>query len=307
MQVAAAPTAVLTAPSAVACGTTVTLNGSQSTAGSGAQIIEYRWQFDTGGPVVATQTPTITHSYTEMRLYRPSLVIQDDLGQISNPVVRAISVGTTGVPTAILTAPAVVAAGQPVTASGSNSVDPDASCGDRIIDYVFSVDGGNPIVRDTPLHTFTGLSPGTHTITLSVRDTSGNHSTPTSRQVQVAAAPTAVLSAPSAVACGTTVTLNGSQSIAGSGAQIIEYRWSLENGGPVIATAASSITHTYTTAGGHRPSLVVQDNLGQLSQPVTRIIGVGTTGVPIAVLTAANVSRPGRPGSDGLRRQLHRP
>ena len=60
------------------------------------------------------------------------------------------------------------------------------------MDYIFSVDGGNPIVRDTPSHTFTGLNPGTHTITLTVRDTFGNVSSPTSRQVLVDAPPVIV-------------------------------------------------------------------------------------------------------------------
>jgi PKD repeat protein len=180
-----APTAVLTAPSTVACNTTVTLNGSQSVAGSGAEIHEYRFSFFDGGPVVATDSPTVTHTYTTAGGYRASLVVQDDFGQLSPTVTRLIAVGTTGVPTAVLTAPAVVTAGQSVIASGTNSTDPDSGCGDRIADYIFSADGGPAIVRDTPSHTFTGLSPGTHTITLTVRDTFGNVSPPTNRQVHV--------------------------------------------------------------------------------------------------------------------------
>ena len=139
----------------------MTLNGSQSIAGSGAEIVEYQWRFLDGGPVTATETPTITHTYATAGGYRASLVVQDDFGQLSQTASRIIGVGTTGVPTGRSSAcPGIVAAGQAFTASGANSTDPDAGCGDRISSYRFSVDGGPVVVRDTPSHTFTGLGPG---------------------------------------------------------------------------------------------------------------------------------------------------
>ena len=82
--------------------------------------------------------------------------------------------------------------------------------------------------------------------------------------------------APSSVACDTPVTLNGSQSLAGAGAEIVEYQWRFLDGGPVTTTETATITHTYATAGGYRASLVVQDDFGQLSQTASRLIGVGT-------------------------------
>lgn len=78
--------------------------------------------------------------------------------------------------------------------------------------------------------TITANSPlpfGRHRFRLIVIDNSGNESKPDEAVVIVAdtEAPTAVLTAPSTVAFGTSFNLDGRRSIDAGGGQIVRYRW----------------------------------------------------------------------------------
>jgi PKD repeat protein len=205
-----------------------------------------------------------------------------------------VLVGTTGVPTAVLSAPSLVLPGRTFTASGAGSTDPEAACGDRIHSYRFTVDGGAPLETPDPSVTLGPLAPGTHTVTLVVRDTFGNESAPATRSVQVPGLPTAVLDAPATAACGATVTLSGARSTAGPGASVHRYRWDFGDGSPLLETAESSVTHAYATARGYAARLVVVDTVGQESAAAQRTVAVGTTGAPTAVLTTPAIVLDGR-------------
>ncbi len=99
-------------------------------------------------------------------------------------------------------------------------------------------------------------------------------------------APTARLTAtPSTGQPGVVVTLDGSASSDPNPGDTLTYEWDFGDGSAPAQTAASSVTHTYATAGSFTARLVVRDNHGAASSPATTAISVGNT-APVPVITS---------------------
>jgi PKD repeat protein len=163
-----APTAVFTfVPAAALTFTDVRFDGSGSTAGLGAMITNYLWDFGDG----ATGTGvTPTHQYSAAGNYLVRLTVTDSQGLSSQSAPKILTVGASAGPTATLVySPTTPSAGQPVFFNGTVS---SASAGRRLVSYRWNWGDGTPTSSgSTVSHTFT--TPGTYVVVLTVTDDVG--------------------------------------------------------------------------------------------------------------------------------------
>ena len=180
-------------PAAPSCGQQVGFDGSASTAAAGAQLVEYRWDFDDGSGVLVTTEATTQHTYASFGVFHPSLVVRDDQGNLSTPGQATVTERDLGAPSAVIGAPATIANGQSVSFDGGTSTDPGAACGSQIVGWTWRIDDNPPVQTTAPTVSssdFAGqLGPGLHTLTLTVTDNSGNESAPASQQLTVTGGP----------------------------------------------------------------------------------------------------------------------
>lgn len=142
----------------------------------------------------------------------------------------------------------------------SASSDPDQ--GDSVASYVWDFgDNSAPVTTTSPTTTHTYTSGGSYTISLTVKDSAGMSSAPTTKPVTVAAAPPNV---PPVAAFASTVkhnvvTFDGTGS-ADSDGTITGYDWNFGDGSAHSTQVSPS--HTYTGAGDYSVTLTVTDNQG---------------------------------------------
>jgi large repetitive protein len=288
-----APTAVLDAPSSVAFGASVPLDGSRSFDPAPGHVVEYRWTVDARA-VVVTSDPTFNAPAGSPALaigqHTAKLVVVDDSGNQSTQVSRTFIVRDTVNPTAVLDAPATVTITSALALSGARSTD----VGGSVVEYRWTV-GARPVVvtSDPTFNAPAGLPPGRITVSLAVVDDSGNVSSPTAVSVVVLdnVAPTAVLDAPGSVADGDRIPLSGARS-SDVGGRVVQYTWKIDGGAPVV-TSDPTFSAAPQAHGTHTISLSVRDDAGNDSAPVAVTVFVGDDIAPTAVLDAPATVRVG--------------
>jgi hypothetical protein len=141
------------------------------------------------------------------------------------------------------------------------------------------------------------LAIGRHTLQLVVTDDSGNASAPATAAVVVvdSVAPTAVIDAPARLDVGQTLTASGARS-SDIGGRVVGYTWTLDALAPV-QTASPTFTFTVSPAsplawGRHTIQLVVTDDSGNQSLPVSAAVSVVDTAAPSTTATLTPVPRP---------------
>ncbi|MET3124310.1 chitinase [Oxalobacteraceae bacterium GrIS 2.11] len=272
-----APIAYAGAAQNVIAGTSVTLNGSNSSDSNGA-VLTYTWTLTTvpKGSLAAITAPTSakpTFTPDLAGTYVASLVVND--GQLSSTVstvtVTATSAAVNAAPVANAGAPLFVVAGTLVTLNGSASSDAN---GDALT-YAWSlttIPSGSSAAIAAPtsvLPTFTPDIAGTYVASLVVNDGQLNSAAST---VTITVTPAAVNAVPVAnagaaqnVTAGTLVTLNGNASTDANG-HALTYAWSftaIPAGSAAVIAAPTSATPSFTpdVAGVYVASLIVSDGL----------------------------------------------
>lgn len=176
----ARPWASFTAtPATVHYGNPISFDASGTFVGSGARIVDYKWDWNGNGTFVdAGSTPTSTHTFATQGTYNVHLRVTDSLGR-TDTTTRTIVVTGDSPPTASLTvAPLRPVIGQSVTLDGSGSTGPK----NPIVDYRFDLDGSGNYATDTGTTATTKTSfttAGQHTVGLKVTDSAGNTATTT--------------------------------------------------------------------------------------------------------------------------------
>ena len=274
------PTAVLDLPATAEAGTPVVADASRSSDPDG-QVTSYTFTLDGGSPVRTTD-PATTFTGLAVGRHTVTLVVTDDAGNQSAPVTAEVLVTDSTAPTAVLDLPTTAPLGSPVVADASRSTD----TGGRIVSYTFTLDGGAPLRTTDPRRTLTGLTVGRHTVTLVVTDDAGNQSTPVAATVVVSdqTPPTAVLDVPSSIAAGTDLVASASRST-DVGGRVVEYLFTLDSGSPVRTTDPRR-AFSGLAVGRHTVTLVVTDDAGNQSTPVTATVVVSDQTPPTAVLLA---------------------
>ena len=117
---------------------------------------------------------------------------------------------------------------------GGSSTDPDAACGDRILDYTWRIDGGAPILVTTPTHTIAALSDAPHTDQPDRARHQRQRQHARLKQVVWYSLPTALLDvSPTSFHCGDSITASGARSTAPSPTHIIDYTFAFGDGSVV--------------------------------------------------------------------------
>ena len=161
------PTARFTfLPGNPAAFTDVRFDGSTSTAGLGAVITSYVWDFGDGTTGTGV---TATHQYRAVGNFVVRLTVTDSNGLSNQSEPQTVTVGAGEAPTATFVfSPTSPAAGDNVFFNASQST---AGTGHRIVSYRWNFGDGTTGSGSTTSHRFT--TPGTYVVVLTVTDEVG--------------------------------------------------------------------------------------------------------------------------------------
>jgi PKD repeat protein len=108
-------------------GVAYAFDASGSTA-PGGSITEYRWDWGDGRPVETTAGPRVTHVFAgDGASEVVTLTVVNDLGVLSAPVSRPVTVMNARPVVQLTAQPSTVAIGEPLTLSAAGSYDPDGT------------------------------------------------------------------------------------------------------------------------------------------------------------------------------------
>lgn len=165
-------------------------------------------------------------------------------------------------PTPVITTSATtVLAGDSITLDGSSST---VTTGRTIASYLWQITSGASLASfssSTTSASTTLLTSGAGTVTvqLTVTDSSGRTATTTKSFTVAAAKPTVSFTASTTTpVVGTTVTLDGSASKAGTGASLTGYLWEITSGTSLASLTGSATTATTTLSATAAGSVVVR-------------------------------------------------
>ena len=257
-------------------------------------IVQYTWVWS-NGKVKITTLPIVTTTFYANAVYPVTLTVKDGDGQTNSitkqiPVPNGTSVNQP--PTATITAPASgtsVVQGTNITFNGSGSDPEDGALTGASLTWASSVNGA---IGTGASFTTGGLSVGTHTITLTARDSQGATGTASITVIitpKPNTPPTATITAP---ASGTSVVQGTSVSFAGTGSDVEDgpltgasLTWASSLGG-AIGTGVSFSTTTLAV-GTHTITLTARDSQGATgTASITLIVTPKPNTPPSATITA---------------------
>lgn len=287
------PTASFTAIQQKPSGT-VNFNASTSTAGTGT-IAKYTWDFGDNSPQQSSTTGTISHTYAKSGTYSVTLTVLNSVGS-SAKLTSAAAVAISQAPTPSFT---TTTSGLSVNVDATLS---KAASGLSISSYQWNFGDGGTATGVTAGHTYS--TPGNYTVTLVVTDNLGATAT-LSHAVEIVVQmtadfihtsngltvsvdgtpsvdanpivsyvwdfgiPVAVIATP--VVAGASAMFDGTGSFV-TGHSIASYAWTFGDG---ATGTGSSPTHVYTGSGNYTVTLIVTDDNGIHSAPVS--VGVTVT------------------------------
>lgn len=271
LQVAASnlpPIASFTLPNNPVSG--IWLSFTSTSSDPDGTIVRHEWTFSDGQTASGSVATVMFDAPGD---YTVTLTVTDDRGATDTRSASFKVTSGNAPPTAVITPPACAStfchAGLPYTWIGTASSDPDGS----IVRYTWDFGDGSPAsVGGQVEHIF--INGGRYTVTLTVTDNDGATGS-VSVEVDVNAAPVAVLSMPpcatSAQACeaNTSYKFDGSASYDPDGS-VVAYRFDTGDG-RVFNTAVAE--WAYDLPGTYQVTLTVVDNLGN-SGSVTRSIEI---------------------------------
>mgnify|MGYP000259455493 CR=1 FL=1 len=266
-------------PPTAEVGEEVTLTGSNSTDPDGS-ITTYEWDVTGEGSTDATDE-TITRVFKDPGTHEVTLTVTDSGGNTDTDTV-AVEVISSASPKAKATAsPSTVQVGEDVTLTGTNSTDPDGS----ITKYEWDVTGEGSIDATNETITRAFKDPGSHEVTLTVTDSSGNTDTVTVT-VKVVSSSSLVANAtvsPMSAEVGERVILTGSNSTDPDGS-ITKYEWDVTGEGSIDATN-ETITRVFKDPGTHEVTLTVTDEDGNTDTDI--VIVEVASGQPAATINVS--------------------
>jgi PKD repeat protein len=227
----------------------VNFDGSASSDNVG--VVNYTWTFNDGGPQTLYGVSP-AHTFARPGSYTVTLTVRDAAGNSATGAMTVL-VNDVTPPTASAGLDRTVNEDTIVMLDGGASSDNVA-----VVNYTWTFVDGTPRTLYGMLPTHTFANPGSHTVTLTVRDAAGNANSDTMTvTVLDVTPPTADAGADASGVEGTDVSFDGTASTDNVG--IDNYTWDFGDG----ATAyGSTATHRFASAGVHTVTLTVRDAAG---------------------------------------------
>jgi len=253
-------------PTSPAAFTDVRFDGSTSSAGIGATITSYVWDFGDG----TSGTGIIaTHSYSAGGTYLARLTVTDNNGLSNQSAAQPVTVGAGAVPNAdYVFSPSLPTVGETVFFNATIST---AGPGHRIVRYEWDFGSGSKKTGASVTKAYD--SAGTFNVVLTVTDEVGQVARAAKGVVvvPVAAAKAAFVFSPTDPIAGQTVSFNASASTPSDGKTITKYEWDFGDSGSASGSSAI-VTHSYGVAATYVVTLKITDSAGKTalaSQTVT--------------------------------------
>jgi PKD repeat protein len=284
------PFASFTAPSSVAVGTSGNFDGS----GSQGAITHYLWNFGDGS-TDSTTGANPSHSYSKVGSYTVTLTVVDNSGNIDASSQLVSVTGTA--PSASFNPPAEAPTGTALNFDGSGSSHPNT--GSTITSYDWSWGDGTPDGSGaTPTHSYTKAR--AYQVTLTVSDSAGQTSSPTSHTTTVDDRPPAAAFDPvsATILTSTPLAFDGALSSDPDGT-IASYSWDFGDGS---SSTDAQPSHSYANAGTYTVKLTVTDNSGNTAVVSHQITVNAPPGLVIAtVVNPPSVISSGSPSTTASR------
>ncbi|PYP43188.1 MAG: hypothetical protein DMD43_00075 [Gemmatimonadetes bacterium] len=180
-----------------------------------------------------------------------------------------------------------------VTFDGRQSSDPD---GDLPLTYAWSFGDGATGTGAQPSHTYAAT--GSYTVTLTVTDSRGAHSSPATTTATYTVAsnqpPVANPGGPYSTSTGA-VQFDGSRSSDPDGNLPLSYAWNFGDGG--TGSGVQPI-HTYLANGTYTVTLIVTDSRGAQSAPATTTATVNVSASSAVLVGAGDIANCGSSGDE---------
>lgn len=238
----------------------ITLNAAGSSDPTNDPLT-YRWDFGDG--ITATTTSiTVTHTYSDDRVYAATLLVDDGRGGTDTDTTRVTITNLS--PTALATvSPNPVAKGASVRFDASLSTDPD----DTALTYQWNFGDGNFDSGVTVDYVYT--EEGTFNVILTVADDDGATAT-TSIPITVNNSPPIAVAGPDqTIAEGSQASFDGSGSSDPNG-DPLTYTWDFGDGSPV--GNGVTVSHTYLNGPAtYSVTLTVTDSDGAVSTDTLQV------------------------------------
>ena len=200
--------------------------------------------------------PTPSYEFVDPGTYSVELIVNDTIGQTSEPDTVIVTVDDVTDPDADAGSDETVSFGTEVTLDGSGSSDNSGTIESYV--WTFNDDGSVELTGETMDYEFT--APGVYTVTLTVMDAAGLEDLDTVVITVVDdEAPVADAGSDSEVEAGDTVTLDGSGSSDNVG--IEEYVWTFTDGTAKELTG-ETVDYTFEDEGEFTITLTVTDAAG---------------------------------------------
>ncbi len=250
-------------PLAAPSGKTIHFNGHFEGAD---RAIAYEWSSNVTG-LIGEETACSTNELP-VGSHEVSFRVRDKMGFWSQPATSVLEIYQPAQAEIISLDPGVALEGRTVSFVGGGSAE------DGITAYSWESDlDGEFYNGSEDVFSTTDLSPGEHTISLNIRDDNGFWGDATSSFLIVHQKPEAdivsIFPSPASPTELTTFTASGSDD-----GEVNIYSWESDIDGELYNGSDSSFFYTGLSEGGHGITLLVMDDLGAWSSPVTIILEI---------------------------------
>jgi PKD repeat protein len=244
----AGPTAIISGPTTVNEGGSITLDGSNST--DDTAVTGYAWDLDNEGQYDDATSVSVSPSFPDSGSATIGLQVTD-AGGLTGATSVVITVNNVA-PTANAGGPYSGNEGSSISFDASGSSDP----GNDIVQYEWDWDNDGSYDATGVTAAYSFLDSGSHTVGLRVSDADGAFDSATATVTVANVAPIAVAGGPYSGVALLPTTLAGSAIDPGN--DVIEYAWDTDNNGS-FETIGQAPSVTFNTAGTRTLSLRVTD------------------------------------------------
>lgn len=274
-----APTATITSVGPIDEGVSFTAGATVLDPGS-ADTFTYAWAFGDGATATAAAP---SHAYADNGSYAVTLVVTDDDGGVSSTATTTIVVNNVA-PAANPNGPYAGTEGVAVPFT-AGVTDPGTADTHTVL---WAFGDGATSTQLTPTHTY--ADNGTYTVTLTATDDDGGVSPTVATTAVIGnAAPIASVGGPYTGNEGSPVSFAGSVTDTGT-ADTHTWLWTFGDGN---SDTLQNPTHSYADDGSYTVTLVVTDDDGAASAPVTTTSTIANVAPTVATLSGPTAGNEG--------------